>query len=167
MTRWMPTRNSLNRLAALALFTVGLALLAGCGGGTTTTAATSPTAEVEKYRDELKPTNEGLESARHTLETVRFTGSNYSEISGAFVTYLYAYRAYIRELEQTHAPLSVAKAAESYVARLRQHLTNLEDASKAAAGHHGAALSAALEKARASARECASAASFYAEACRW
>jgi len=168
MRRWMPTRNSLNRLVALALFPVALALLTGCGGGTTTTTATtSPTAEVEKYRAELKPTNEAIESARHTLEKVRFTGNNYSEIAGSFTTYVYAYRRYLRELEQTHAPLSVARAAENYVALLRQHLANLEDASKAAAGHDGVALSAALEKAQASARECASAGTLYAEACRW
>ena len=103
----MSTRNSLSRLAALAPFTAGLALLAGCGGSTTTTAATSPgaaaspTAEVEKYRAELKPTNEEIESARHTLEKVRFTGSNYSEVAGAFLTYLSAYRVYLRELEQS------------------------------------------------------------------
>jgi hypothetical protein len=38
----MPPHNSVKRLAALALFTVALALLAGCGGGTTTTATAVP-----------------------------------------------------------------------------------------------------------------------------
>jgi hypothetical protein len=162
-----------NRLAALASFTVGLALLTGCGGSTTTTATTSPTtaasptAELEKYRAELKPTNEAIESARHSLEKVRFTGSNYSEVSGAFVTYLSAYRVYLGKLEQTHAPLAVASVAEGYAKHLRQHLAELEAASKAAAGHDGAALSADLEKAHTTAKECSVAGTLYAEACRW
>ena len=168
----MSTSDSLKNLATLAVVAVVPALLAGCGSGTTTsttspTAAASPTAEVERYRAELKPTNEKIESARHTLEKVRFTGSNYSEVAGAFLTYLSAYRAYISELEQTHAPLSVATTAEGYITHLRQHLADLEAASKAAAGRDGAALSADLQKARAAARECTVAATLYAEACRW
>jgi hypothetical protein len=167
----MPTRNPMIRRATLALFTVALVLLAGCGGGTTTTATTtattSPTAELEKYRAELKPKNEAIESAKHSLEKTRFTGSNYSEIAGALATYIGAYGTYLRSLEQTQAPISVARAAESYVTLLRQSLVNLEAASTAALGHDGAALSADLEKARTKARECSAAGAFYAEACRW
>lgn len=168
-----------NRLAAFASFTVALALLTGCGSSTTTTATTSPaattsgtattsaTAELEKYRADLKPTNEEIESARRTLEKVHFTGSNYSEVSGALLTYLAAYRVYLRELEQTHAPLAVASVAASYIAHLRQHLADLEAAAKAAAGQDSAALSADLEKAHAAAKECTAAGTLYAEACRW
>jgi hypothetical protein len=169
----MSTRNSLKTLAALAPFTVALALLAGCGSSTTTTATTSPTAtssataEVEHYRAELKPTNQEIESARHSLEKVRFTGSNYSEVSGTFLTYLAAYRVYIRELEKIHAPISVAKVAEDYVTHLKVHLVDLEAASNAAAAHEGAAVNADLEKAHAAAKECSIAGTLYAEACRW
>jgi hypothetical protein len=169
----MPTSSSRNRLAVLAIFAAAVTLIAGCGGSTTTThttsstAETSPTAELEKYRAEIKPKNEAVESAKRALEKVRFTGSNYSELVTAFTTYIKAYQAYLSGLEQVKAPISVAKIAESYFAHLRQHLADLQEAMKAAVGHDGAAVSADLERARASAKECSTASAFYAEACRW
>jgi len=167
------TFDSLKRPASVGVVAVSLALLAGCGGSSTksatspATAATSPTAELATYRAALKPKNEAVESARRSFEKVRYTGSNYSELASAFTTYTSAYEAYLTGLEQTQAPISVANVAQSYIAHLRQHLGDLQEALKAAQGHDGAALSADLQKARASAKECTVAASLYAEACRW
>jgi transaldolase len=165
----MPANRPHNRLAVLAIFAAAVALIAGCGSSTTTTstAQTSPTAELEKYRAEIKPKNEAVESAKHALESVRFTGSNYSELVAAFTTYIKAYQTYLTGLEQVTAPISVAKTAENYFTHLRQHLANLQEAMKAAVGHDGAAVSADLEKAHAAAKECSTASAFYAEACRW
>lgn len=172
----MSSKHLLKRTAAPAVTVMVLALLAGCGGGstTTTTTATSPTAgaasstaELEKYRAELKPKNEAVESARRSFETVQFTGSNYSEIEAAFTTYTNALGTYLKSLEEAHAPVAVAGAAQSYVSHLRQHLRDVEQALKSARAQDGAAVSADLEKAHTSAKECTVASNFYAEACRW
>lgn len=166
----MPTSSLRNPFAVLAIFAAVAMLIAGCGGSTTKTHATSetnPTAELEKYRAEIKPKNEAVESGKRALESVRFTGSNYSELVAAFTTYIKAYQTYLSGLEQVKAPISVAKTAENYFAHLRQHLADLQDAMKAAVDHNGAAVTADLERAHAAAKECSTASAFYAEACRW
>jgi hypothetical protein len=164
----------LKNLATPAVVAAVLALLAGCGSSSTTTSTTSattgttaPTAELEKYRAELKPKNEAVESARHNFEQVRFTGGNYSELEAAFRTYINALNTYLKALEQTQPPVAVASAAQSYISHLRQHLGDVEQALKSAEAHDTAALTADLEKAHASAKECSVASNFYAEACRW
>lgn len=169
----IPNKRALPSLIGFGLVAVAVVLLAGCGGGTTTsttsptTATTSATAELEKYRAELKPKNEAVESAKAQLEQVKYTGSNYSELATAFTTYIGAYKAYLSGLEQTQAPISVASAAQIYITHLRQHVHDLEQALQAAHTRDGAAVSADIEKARTSAKECAAAGSLYAEACRW
>jgi len=166
--------NSIKNLATLMVAAAAAALLAGCGGGTTTASTTnattgtvSATAELEKYRAELKPENEAVESARRNFEQVHFTGSNYSEVEAAFASYITALHSYLKSLEQTQPPVAVASAAQSYVSHLQQHLGDVEQALKSAQAHDAAAVTADLEKAHTSAKECTVASNFYAEACRW
>ena len=169
----MSTSNSTGHLARLAVVAMAAAFLAGCGSTTTTsspsttTATTGATAELEKYRAELKPQNEAIEAARHNFEQVHFTGSNYSEVEAALTTYANAVAAYLKSLEQIQPPVAVASAAQNYTSQLQKHLGDVEQAAKSARAHDGAAVTADLEKANTSAKECTVASEFYAEACRW
>lgn len=169
----MPARATIRNIATFMVVGAALAPVAGCGSSTTTNATSattrtvSATADIEKYRAELKPKNDAVESARRNFEQVRFTGGNYSELDAAFKTYIGALESYVNSLEQIQPPVAVSSAAQSYISHLHQHLGDVERALKSAENHDAAAVTADLEKAHASAKECTVAGNFYAEACRW